>query len=925
MEDRVTGQRDAPYLSEVVAAISRGATVVTPGSRAANRLARQVDATAAREGQQSWRAARILPWTAWVNSHWDSALLHSAETRVLLNRVQEVALWESIILEDGHATEQSALLQAESCVRASGLLGRYGAGQSFSSHAFAGSLSHDAATFYRWYCRFQELCIREDYLPAAAVEAELGVLVRQRRIPVESEVVLLGFPEFAPSRRQLLDALREAGSAVHEQNVSSALKPLPQYLHYADRETELRACARWVRECLDRTPQETVRVVVPDLPDARNEIERELRLAVSPGSVNVVNAAAVAYEFSTGMPLQSVPLVRDALLLLRWCTEGLPLEGAGALIRSSHLALAASAEDGALLETEKLLTRAPLRKEVTLRQASALLYPHAASGVLADLHRQSAGLHSATAAFARFTTEAQSLLQTGGWPGREPLNPDETQAVEAWQRALDALSSLDLLGKKTSWSAFLQKLQTQLSSAELTPAYTDLPVQVTGVEEAMGSPVDALWFLHAEANTWPPQTALNPLLPLALQHEFGMPGVDSQRDEEAATARLEQMLHSTAGELRLSFGGSQEQDAGRPSPIAERVLSAIGVQVTTVADISEAEHAGPRLETFLDLTPLPALPESGVSGGVSILTAQAQCGFRAWAEKRLFLTPLEEADAGLSPRERGDQVHAVLQAFWTATGTQQALRSKRMAIGADGISERDRLLQACIADVCATKSAEAWDEAYLSVQKRRLFRLLAAWLDYEEQRPPFEVVQLEQETKDVPVGPLKLHMRVDRIDRVLAAAEDGSEELGTLLIDYKTGSRGNSPREWSGERPEQPQLPAYATAAMVSAELGALNGIAFAAVRTGTDKMQLHGLAEPGLLPSRQRRSETTFLSEKEEWRRHLEALAQAFADGIADVAPKTFPRTCDTCGQRLLCRLDAATLLEADGDASDPSDPEAE
>ncbi len=572
----------------------------------------------------------------------------------------------------------------------------------------------------------------------------------------------------------------------------------------------------------------------------------------------------------------------------------------------------------------KLRTEIHLRKDFSLRQASVLLHPHTAGAGLLSLYRQATELHSLSAFYALFAGKAQSLLQTGGWPGRNPLNAEETQAVDAWQRALDAVASLDLFGRKTTWPAFLQKLQTYLRSAELVPLYRDLPVQVTGVEEALGSPVDGSWFLHAEASTWPPQVTPNPLLPLALQRDFGMPGMDSRRDEDAAAARLEQLIRSTAGEVCLSVSGDQEQGAGRPSPVAERVLSAMGVGLITEALAVEPEHNGPQLETFMDITPLPALPVAEVPGGVSILTAQAQCGFRAWAEKRLFSTSLEDAAAGLSPRERGDQVHAVLQAFWAATGSQQALRTKHMTIGADGLSERDRLLQACIADECAIRPAEAWEDAYLSVQKQRLFRLLTAWLDYEEKRPPFEVVQLEHGIKNVPVGPLKLHMRVDRIDRVLAA-DDGAEELGTLLIDYKTGSKSNSPREWAGERPEQPQLPAYATAAMVSAELGALNGIAFASIRAGTDNMQLNGLAEPGLLPSQRQRGEASFTSQKEEWLQHLESLAQAFADGAATVAPKSFPSTCDTCGQRLLCRLDAATLLGTDVDGWDPSDPEAE
>lgn len=925
MEDRTQDRQDAPYLPGILAAVLRGATVLTLGRRAANRLARQVDEAAVQHGQQSWRAARILPWTAWVGAHWDSVLLHGIDARVVLNHAQEVTLWQRVLLEDGADTEQSTWMQAELCVKTSRLLDSYGAAKIFMRRGSAGGTSSDAALFHRWYGRFQQHCSGEGYLPASAIEAELSSLVRQRRVRTDPEVVLFGIPNLLPARQQLLEALREDGTVIGAcDNHSAVATTLPQYLHYADREAELQGCVQWVRDRLTQAPTQTVRIVVPDLANTRATLERELRMAVSPGATDVLNAASAAYEIAAGVPVQSIPLVRAAVLLLQWCTKPLSLEDVGSLLRSRHLSLTESAENGALLEIDTLQRKAPLRKELTLQRASELLRPHPVSQLLLTLHRQASGLQSSSA-YAEFAGRASALLQASGWPGSEMLDAEESQAVEAWQRALDAMASLDLFGQPTTWTAFLQSLQMQIASLTFVPGEYDLPVQVTGADETLDSPADALWFLHAEANTWPTHLAPNPLLPLSLQREFTMPGVDSQRDEDAAAARLQQLLHSAAGEIRLSCSGDADQDGGRPSPVAERVLSGMGISLTNVAQTSEPQDRSTYVETFFDTTPLPALPEADVAGGVSILTAQAQCGFRAWAEKRLFASPLEEADAGLSPRERGDQVHAVLQLFWAATGSQHALRAKRADIGADGLSERDRLLRACIATVCATGQAESWDEAYLSVQQQRLFRLVAAWLDYEESRPPFEVVQLEQETKSVPVGPLKLHMRVDRIDRVLAAADNTDDELGTLLIDYKTGSKAHSPRAWSGERPEQPQLPAYATAAAISAELGALNGIAFASVRPGTANMHLKGLAEPGLLPPGRQNNEISFSLQKEAWRHHLEGLAQAFADGSATVSPKTYPKTCDTCGQRLLCRLDAATLLEVDGDAWDIADPEAE
>ena len=63
------------------------------------------------------------------------------------------------------------------------------------------------------------------------------------------------------------------------------------------------------------------------------------------------------------------------------------------------------------------------------------------------------------------------------------------------------------------------------------------------------------------------------------------------------------------------------------------------------------------------------------------------------------------------------------------------------------------------------------------------------------------------------------------------------------------------------------------------------------------------------------------------EWREVLTALAEDFHSGEARVDPKQYPKTCAHCEQRLLCRLDPATLdansLDEDSDNAQagPSD----
>jgi ATP-dependent helicase/nuclease subunit B len=44
-----------------------------------------------------------------------------------------------------------------------------------------------------------------------------------------------------------------------------------------------------------------------------------------------------------------------------------------------------------------------------------------------------------------------------------------------------------------------------------------------------------------------------------------------------------------------------------------------------------------------------------------------------------------------------------------------------------------------------------------------------------------------------------------------------------------------------------------------------------------------------------------------------LTKLAEQFAAGDAHVLPKSYPKTCEYCGQRLLCRVVGATLEETE------------
>jgi RecB family exonuclease len=250
----------------------------------------------------------------------------------------------------------------------------------------------------------------------------------------------------------------------------------------------------------------------------------------------------------------------------------------------------------------------------------------------------------------------------------------------------------------------------------------------------------------------------------------------------------------------------------------------------------------------------------------------------------------------MDARESGTVVHRVLEYLWDEVRTQNALRAMAS-------SARAEMLDRCIVRALhrtAELSATVWDEAYVAMQRERLHRLLEPWLELELKRKlPFTVKMSEKEFRDVLVGPLRLSVRMDRVDVV---------EGGEVLIDYKTGFA--SPKDWLTERPNAPQLPLYA---ILSAPQQ-LQGVAFGLVRAG-EGMGLKGYAvQEGVLPSKPVRLKVESLeAQVEDWRQVLVRLAEDFASGDARVAPNHYPTTCERCAQRLLCRLDVSLLEEGD------------
>ncbi len=461
--------------------------------------------------------------------------------------------------------------------------------------------------------------------------------------------------------------------------------------------------------------------------------------------------------------------------------------------------------------------------------------------------------------------------------------------------------STSIRERRASFKTALDALTRIVARTLFAPETRYAPVQITGPLEAAGSSFDGIWFLRAGDMSWPPTPARNPLLPYSLQRDFAMPGSDASEDT-ARALRMTQRIAASAPVVIFSYAQRTADGRQRPSPVlAELRLEA---RAAIASDLPASVPIS--LDSLLDTAPVPPPPSNALRGGAAILEAQAACGFRAFAERRLFSTELDRASLGLDARDRGSLVHGVLHSFWTEVRTQAALHAM-------SIAERDALLARCI-DASLRHGrpahASAWSEAYLDSERARLLRLLGSWLEFEaNHRPPFVVKSSEEKLEGVSIGPLHLDVRVDRVDETVPGpgAEQPSAEI---ILDYKTGRA--DPSAWEGPRLDAPQLPLYA----VVSPAPRLAAVAFASIRPGKF-MTLSGYqSQQGILPAAKKGQLRDLDAQREEWRQALTLLAEEFHAGRALALPKNYPETCRYCRQRLFCRLDPSTLIAEDGSA---------
>lgn len=871
----------------IAGALARGATILAASPRAARALRLRFAQDRMSAGHSVWPAPSIFDWDSWLRDLWQNFVFAFPDVPLLLSPLQEQAFWKRVQREDA-AMVLSPDSLAALAMEAWSLL------SAFSAHAARRQSWEHTGTepFRRWAQDFDRECAARGWMSASQLESRLAAAPLEA-LGVPRELWLAGFDRLTPAQSELIAALRNRGVSVTE-HTPAPTEPRVSWIVANGLQEEVAACAAWVRLILLHRPDARIGVVTPALEASRGEIERAFRAALAPSADNIrLRTPAAPFEFSLGRPLADVPAIRAALLILRWIAE--PLADADV----SWLLLSGFVADTATNYLDLARYDASRRKKHSLVPRLSISEVGASLAGVPSLTGLDGRLDSLLKAVkanqaaersrppSSFAELVHDWLEGIGWPGERPSDSVQFQALQRWQRLLDEVALLDFDGSLCTFADFLGTLERAAQEAIFAPESSHAPVQILGPFESAGQHFDAVWFLSADDSRWPAAGRPHPLLPPAVQRQYRMPHAAPRDDWDLAHTVTTRLLRS-AGELVFSYARYDDQAQLRPSPIFTALFAGDRLP-RPVGDLQPPQRTAALQPIPDDSAFLPWNPDRH-AGGADVLRRQAACPFQAFAAKRLGAAPLDEAEWGFTAAERGNLLHKVAQRLFSQSfHNRDELRA--ILEGGELAGVLDAHIEAVFREL--PPPADAWQEAYLAAEKRRLHARLEEWLACEARRLPFTVEACEQQLPSVRVGELRLDLRADRIDLL----PDGSR----LLIDYKTGRV--SPAAWQGDRPDEPQLPLYA----VCGDVPHVSGVLFAKIRageTGFDGRVRYAREQlfADIKPTRKLVTEPYTIAVHDEWARALQALAEEFLRGERAVSPRE-PEVCDRCPLPSLCR----------------------
>ena len=218
--------------------LNRGGVILTSNARAARALHLCYAANKQTEGAAAWPTPRILDLHSWLTEKWQELLLTGTEDRLLLNELQELALWQRI-MKPTLATR--SLIEPEHMARlayeAYSLLAAYNSLGRVNDVMWMAERSAEPEVFRQWARSFQQECARHRWLPQCELMEAVTHALRFGVLSPPKEIGWLGFDRATPAEQALKSAFETRG--VVQQTLNWEMEALvPPALYAAQNEKE---------------------------------------------------------------------------------------------------------------------------------------------------------------------------------------------------------------------------------------------------------------------------------------------------------------------------------------------------------------------------------------------------------------------------------------------------------------------------------------------------------------------------------------------------------------------------------------------------------------------------------------------------------------------------------------------------------------
>jgi ATP-dependent helicase/nuclease subunit B len=872
-------------ISGLVAHLQAGHVILTPNQRMARHIRLAWGQLQVRQGQGCWNSPRVMSLEQWWLHCYDMAIIAGTELPNLLTAGQELCVWQTVIAKH---PASAALLRPRGAAQlardAYQHMLQWGVDWRAEPMASAFAVDGDASLFLEWVRAFEQQLQTRALTTVPQLLPELATLS-----PCET-IVLAEFDELPPLYRE---SLLIQAQDLQDYSFSTEAGT-HRIVACEDSDAELLAAAAWAQQIWTQQPEARVGLLVPQLQQRRQTVQRALQQAFS--DISRLQRKPLPLNISAGISLDSCGVVRTALALLKLVVEDSSLPALVQVLSSRY-------RDNSEFQWEQQLIQRLYRRG--REQVAASLLRHECLRI--EVENQS-GLQLGQQLLAlsqqrdlrasHMPSQWVGIFSAGlellGWPGKSALDSQEYQQIEHWQRALEQMSELDRVCAPVNYRTALGHLQQICMEAVFQPQTEDAQIQVLGLLEAAGLQFDYLWLCGMSSKEWPPAATPNPFIPGQIQRQLNLPHANAERELHYARGLLRQFI-ACGADIVASYPRFEADVPQPPSPL---LMDLDATESSAERDLATPIwldiHAHSQAQYSMDdMAPVVSDAEaSTVRGGSGLIGDQSQCPFRAFTYHRLGARPLPDLSVALTAAERGSILHDALYRLWGELEDSTRLQ-------ASSEQEREDIIErasSSAVDEFRSHHPQAVMQSLLDLELQRLQVLLKAWLEVEAERTEFSVFARE-EGSIVELGKLTLQLRIDRIDQLA----DGRK----MIIDYKSGS--GEIRYWGGERPQQPQLPLYAQAmgdevdavcfAIVSASDCGFKGLGRAAVAPGI-KSEIAGAVRGWDQPPQD------WDTLQDYWRQSLQQLAHDFMAGKALVDPVDARNTCTWCGLESLCRI---------------------